>query len=109
MERAPFGKTRRRGLVGAVQGWVRCENSLRFLRSVTSNSHESYLGAAWVSPDRTCENRGYAKGGCREEQRRPSRQQGTPKCRNRIRDRSSRPRPSVAFCVWSLEVRCDDD
>src|SRR6516162_6879056 len=110
MERAPFGKAAEKGLRRrrAGPGKMR-EFALRFLRSLTSNSHESYQGAAWISPDRTCENRGYAEGVCRNEQRRPSRQRGMTKCRNRIRDRSSRPRASVAFCVWSLEVCCDDD
>src|SRR6516164_1366412 len=93
MERAPFGKAAEKGLRRrrAGPGKMR-EFALRFLRSLTSNSHESYQDAAWISPDRTCEDRGYARGVCRGTTS-SVKTAGTPKCRNRIRDRSSRPRP----------------
>src|ERR1039457_3116028 len=56
MERAPFGKAAEKGLLRRRAGLGKMrEFALRFLRSVLLNSHESNLGSAWVSPDRSCE------------------------------------------------------
>src|SRR5271166_5243608 len=56
MELAPFGKAAETGLRRRRAGLGKMrEFALRFLRSVPLNSHESNLGSAWVSPDRSCE------------------------------------------------------
>src|SRR5271166_3960158 len=56
MERAPFRKAAEKGLRRRHAGLGKMTKFFfRFLRSVTSNSHESYLGSAWISPDGGCE------------------------------------------------------
>src|SRR5208337_2456645 len=56
MERAPSGKAAEKGLLRRRAGLGKMrEFALRFLRSVLLNSHESNLGSAWVSPNRSCE------------------------------------------------------